>query len=280
MSGFKTRFWTALLFVVIMLCGITINEYSFLLLFGVINFLCIWEFFGLVLGKNLKESLFRNLVALFMGISPFFFSGALQLGWVPNDPDFLMIVFIVYIVFFYLTFVIELFNTSTHALQFLAYVVLGIIYIGGSFSILNSFAFVNGQYLYYLVLGPVLFTWINDTAAYLVGSKFGKTPLFPRISPKKSWEGTFGAALITLIMAYPISLLMPQLSYSTWLGMATVIFITGGIGDLVESMFKRSINIKDSSGLLPGHGGFLDRFDAFIFSVPFVAAYLFLTDII
>lgn len=276
-KSLRTRVWTSVFFVAIMLGGILGGAYTYLLLFGIINFLCIWEFFGLVLGKNRGESIFRNVVALFMGVSPFFFSAFFQMGWLPDHPDFLIKAFTFYVILFYLTFVIELFNPSNNALQFLSYVVLGIIYIGGSFTILNSFAFSGGAYQYQLVLGPVLLVWTNDTAAYLVGSRLGKRPLFPRISPKKTWEGSIGAALITMIMAWPVSLVLPQLPFWAWFSIAVIVFFTGGIGDLVESMFKRSINIKDSSTLLPGHGGFLDRFDAFVFTVPFVAAFLYLS---
>ena len=277
MQGVRKRVITATIFVAIMLVGIIAGAYTFLILFGTINFLCLWEFFGLVLGKDRSASMLRNILGISFGLLPFLFSGSIQMAWIPYSSSFLMFYFIIFILCFYLIFVVELFRTSDHALQFLSYLILGIIYIGSSFAVLNSIAFVNGVYQFQIVLGIVLLVWTNDTAAYFVGSKLGKTLLFPRISPKKTWEGSIGAAIITLIIAFPVSLVLPYFQFGIWVCIAIIIFTAGGIGDLVESMFKRSINTKDSGSLLPGHGGFLDRFDAFIFSVPFIAAFLIFT---
>ena len=113
-------------------------------------------------------------------------------------------------------------------------------------------------------------TWTNDTAAYFAGTYLGKNKLFPQISPKKTWEGSFGGLLGTMLMAYGLSVVFPELAASTWIAIGAVVAIFGSIGDLVESMLKRSHQVKDSGTLLPGHGGFLDRFDAFIFLIPFV----------
>ncbi|MEO0775984.1 MAG: phosphatidate cytidylyltransferase, partial [Bacteroidota bacterium] len=126
------------------------------------------------------------------------------------------------------------------------------------------------------VFGLLLLTWSNDTAAYLVGSRIGKTPLFPRISPKKTWEGSLGGVVITFLIAFLISQWFREHSTKQWLVLAGIVAIFGSTGDLVESMLKRSENIKDSGNLLPGHGGVLDRFDAFIFLLPFATAYLLL----
>ena len=109
-----------------------------------------------------------------------------------------------------------------------------------------------------------------------MGSQIGKTKLFPRISPGKTWEGSTGGVIVTFIVAYLLSLLFTDLRLMDWLILAAIVSLFGSIGDLVESMLKRSLNIKDSGNLLPGHGGILDRFDAFIFLLPFAAAYLLL----
>ena len=117
-------------------------------------------------------------------------------------------------------------------------------------------------------------TWANDVGAYFVGSKFGKTKLFPRISPKKTWEGSFGGVMMTFLTGWLLSLYIIELNLKDWLILALIVSIFGSIGDLVESMLKRSVGVKDSGTILPGHGGFLDRFDAFIFLLPFAACYL------
>jgi phosphatidate cytidylyltransferase len=278
MQQMKIRVITAGIFVAVMLTGMFGGAYTYLLVFGMINFLCLWEFYDMVLGKDRDKSLLRSLVSISLGLFPFVISALVGLEWIVPDQLLLFKLAIAYILGFYLAFVLELFKTSGNALSYLGFTFLGIIYISSAFSILNTIVFQGGAYQMHIVMGIILLVWTNDAAAYFVGSSMGKNFLFPRISPKKTWEGTIGAAIITLIIAYPVSLVFPQLSLGIWIGVTIVILITGGIGDLVESMIKRSKLVKDSSGLLPGHGGFLDRFDAFIFCVPFVAAFLIFTN--
>ncbi|TAK40283.1 MAG: phosphatidate cytidylyltransferase, partial [Saprospiraceae bacterium] len=117
-------------------------------------------------------------------------------------------------------------------------------------------------------------TWMNDTGAYIIGSLFGKHLLFSRISPKKTWEGTFGGIAITFLVAFLFCVFTNELRFRDWIILGAIVSIFGSVGDLVESMLKRSVGVKDSGNLLPGHGGVLDRFDAFIFVLPFAAAYL------
>jgi phosphatidate cytidylyltransferase len=121
-----------------------------------------------------------------------------------------------------------------------------------------------------------LLIWSNDAFAYAVGSLIGKHKLFPRISPGKTWEGTLGGIFFNFVVAYLLSLLFPVLGLRDWAVIAAIVSIFATFGDLVESMMKRSLNIKDTGNLFPGHGGMLDRFDAYFFAIPFVAAYLFL----
>ncbi|MEO1438184.1 MAG: phosphatidate cytidylyltransferase, partial [Bacteroidota bacterium] len=116
--------------------------------------------------------------------------------------------------------------------------------------------------------------WANDTFAYLLGSWIGKTKLLPRVSPKKTWEGTLSGVFVTLLASWLYYLLFGHLELEQWLVIGGIIAVLGTIGDLIESMLKRSFEAKDSGGLLPGHGGFLDRFDSFIFVIPFVWVYL------
>lgn len=128
----------------------------------------------------------------------------------------------------------------------------------------------------YLLLAVIVFIWLNDIFAYLVGSQFGKRRLFARISPKKSWEGSIGGLIFTLLSAYLLSVFIEWISLKDALIIASIIVIFGSLGDLIESMMKREANVKDSGKILPGHGGVLDRFDATFFAVPFVFIYLIL----
>jgi phosphatidate cytidylyltransferase len=119
-------------------------------------------------------------------------------------------------------------------------------------------------------LGILGLNWINDTFAYLTGSLIGKTPFFPRISPKKTWEGTLGGIFFTVIIAWGISYYLNVYTPNQWVAIAASVAIFGTLGDLIESMLKRSVGVKDSGNIMPGHGGFLDRFDSFVFLLPFV----------
>lgn len=125
-----------------------------------------------------------------------------------------------------------------------------------------------------LLLAVLIFIWSNDTFAYLTGRAFGKTPLFPRISPKKTVEGTVGGILITMVIAWFIYSPSYSITHIQFLFFAAVVCVAGILGDLVESMFKRQWGIKDSGNILPGHGGILDRFDSFILVMPFAYAFL------
>lgn len=270
----KIRIITAGIFVAVMLTGMFGGAYTFLLVFGLINFLCLWEFYDMVIREDHDKNLLKKILTLGLGMFPFIFSGLVELEWLSVDNRLLLKLAILYVAGFYLNFVLELFKTSSSPLNYLGLTTFGIVYISSAFAILNIIVFKDGNYQMHIVMGTILLVWTNDAAAYFVGSSMGKNYLLPRISPKKTWEGTIGGGLISLIIAYPVSLVFPQLSLGIWIGVAIVITIFGGIGDLVESMIKRSKFVKDSGGFLPGHGGFLDRFDAFIFCIPFVAAFL------
>jgi phosphatidate cytidylyltransferase len=156
----------------------------------------------------------------------------------------------------------------------IAFTFLGICYVGVPFALLNISAFSNGYYSYEIILGLLLILWASDTGAYFAGVKFGKTKLFERVSPKKSWEGSIGGTIFAFFMAFVISLFFTDLPQWQWMWVAAIIVIAGTYGDLVESLFKRSIEIKDSGSIIPGHGGFLDRFDGLLLASPFIVAFL------
>lgn len=156
----------------------------------------------------------------------------------------------------------------------IAFTFLGIIYVAVPFALLNTAVFSDGVYNYEIIFGCLFILWASDTGAYFAGTFFGKRKLFERISPKKSWEGFFGGALLALIFTYGISQFFHTYSTAQWFIIGTLIIIGGTYGDLVESLFKRSIEIKDSGTSLPGHGGFLDRFDGLFITLPFIVVYL------
>ena len=174
-----------------------------------------------------------------------------------------------------LIFIIELYRKKPNPLVNISITFLGIFYITVPVSLFNYFGFYNsGQYDYHIILGFFILLWTNDTAAYLSGLLLGRHRLFERISPKKSWEGFIGGTLITLIIAFFLHLFLSDLARIDWIIIGIIISIAGVYGDLVESMFKRSADIKDSGAILPGHGGMLDRFDSVFLSSGLVFLYL------
>jgi phosphatidate cytidylyltransferase len=173
-----------------------------------------------------------------------------------------------------LVFLIKLYKFERKPFTNIAFTILGIFYVAMPFALLNIAAFENGIYNYEIMLGCLLILWANDTGAYFAGTFFGKTKLFERISPKKSWEGAAGGALLGLLFAWGVSEYFVTIAVWQWLVIAVLIIIGGDYGDLVESLLKRSIEIKDSGDSLPGHGGFMDRFDGLLISAPFIVAFL------
>lgn len=157
------------------------------------------------------------------------------------------------------------------------------VYIALSFSMLNVLAYhsigseahYNIQYNPILPLSIFIFTWINDTGAYCTGMLFGKHRLFERISPKKSWEGSIGGGAFSIIAAIIMAHFFPFMTLGVWIGLALTIVIFGTWGDLTESLLKRTLGIKDSGNILPGHGGMLDRFDSTLMAVPAAVVYLY-----
>ena len=152
----------------------------------------------------------------------------------------------------------------------IAFTLLGIIYVAVPMALLSILAFSKGDYNPALIFGIIFLHWASDTGAYFAGTAFGKTRLFERVSPKKSWEGSIGGGVLTAVVALVLAHYFPSISQLEWLLMAAIVVVAGTYGDLVESLFKRSIQIKDSGTIIPGHGGFLDRFDGLLISIPFI----------
>ncbi len=273
MKGLTRRAITAALFVVVMLTGLFIGKMSFILLFAIITVLCLWEFLNMVLHHDTRRDWIRIFIGVVFGLSPFALASQMHMTMDSND-RFVILTSVLFFPLIFSALIYELFTASEKPFQNVAYMVLGMVYIGAPFSLLNFIAFNGDKFNVWPIFGLLLLTWMNDTGAYLIGSKFGKTPLLPRISPKKTWEGTIGGVAVTFGVGYLFCAVTGELRLMDWMALSAIVAIFGSIGDLIESMLKRSLGIKDSGTLLPGHGGMLDRFDAFIFVLPFAAAYL------
>lgn len=276
MKGLIRRATTAVIFVIVMLAGLFGGRYTFVALFAIITALCLWEYLSMVLIKFTKRDYYRMLLGVGFGLTPFVLSSILHMRPIAaqTNDQFVIVTAFLFFPFIFLAFIYELFAGSSKPFQNVGFIVLGMVYIGAPFALLDFIAFQDGDFSGLIVFGLLLLTWMNDTGAYITGSNLGKTPLFASVSPKKTWEGTIGGVLTTLLVAYFFGYFTNSLRIMDWMVLGVIVAIFGSVGDLVESMLKRSVGVKDSGTLLPGHGGVLDRFDAFIFILPFAAAYL------
>ncbi len=174
----------------------------------------------------------------------------------------------------WVVFIYELLmNVKGNVLANCGYYTLAIVYIVAPLAMSSYLAFDHGTYYPWRIFGLFILIWTSDSMQYFSGKLLGKHKLYERISPKKTWEGTIGGFIFTIVAGYTLSMFRPEFSATHWMVIAALVAVFGSIGDLVESMFKRQMNVKDSGNFLPGHGGALDRFDSFIFVLPFVVVY-------
>ncbi len=274
MKGLLRRASTAVIFVLVMIGGLFGGRLSFIFLFAIITALCLWEYLSMVLNRYTRRDFTRMLLGVGFGLTPFVLASILTMSPIKSNDQFVIFTSILFFPFIFLAFIYELFTRSANPFQNVGFIVLGMVYIGAPFALLGFIAFEGEKFNSWIVFGLLLLTWMNDTGAYIVGSQFGKHPLHPRISPKKTWEGTIGGVVVTFLVAWGFCAVSGELRLQDWMVLALLVSVFGSMGDLVESMLKRSVGVKDSGSLLPGHGGVLDRFDAFIFLLPFAAAYL------
>ena len=278
MKNLIVRTITGIFFVVaVVVCFLRPVAMEFL--FALVTGLSLWEYCGLV--NTVKGVSVNRFISTIAGVYFFLAVGGFCSGVVPTGA-----VFIPYLLTIVYLFISELYTKADNAINNWAHTMLGQMYIALPFSTINVLAFnatPDGSIVYnYIVpLCVFIFLWANDTGAYCSGSLFGRHKLFPRISPGKSWEGSIGGAIIVLAVAYLVGWYdnshTPEATLTTlqWMGLGLVVVVFGTWGDLVESLFKRTLGIKDSGNILPGHGGMLDRFDSSLMAMPAAVIYLF-----
>jgi len=164
-----------------------------------------------------------------------------------------------------------LWPNNNHPFINIGVTITGLLYVSLPMAMLSLIAFGSGHFEPGRVFCLIFFVWAADTGAYFAGKNLGKHKLAPRISPGKTWEGWAGGALLTLVTGWAAGYFLPDIPLSHRLVAAGVVAIFGPLGDLAESMLKRSAGVKDSGTFLPGHGGLLDRFDAFLLVLPVLA---------
>jgi phosphatidate cytidylyltransferase len=286
---FKTRSLTAVIFVVVMLTGLLWNHWSFFILFSIVHFGCWTEY--------------QKLVGLidpdYTTITPFHKHGVKLAGWCmmlyfTSDHISLFglpmheIGWFLGLLFIFILPIVELLFAKEIKPKNIGYSALGLLYISLSWGLMmdlrssfippdkEAFSFSLDNWGKLIPCGLIFSIWINDTMAYIVGSLIGKTP-FSKISPKKTWEGTVGGAILCIAV---IALLgyytAPANGYHVihWIAIAAIAAVVGTAGDLLESKLKRLADVKDSGHIMPGHGGFLDRFDSLLLAIPFVWLYI------
>ena len=270
---------TGVLFVAILVtCFLKLQ--TMVLLFALITGLTIWEFTGLV---NQQEDVKTNrFICTAAGVYLFLAVAGFCTGFTPSQSFTQAALFIPYLITIIYLMVSELFLMEKNPVHDWAYTMLSQLYIALPFSTINILAIQdtpNGAvYNYLLPLSVFIFLWVNDTGAYCTGSLFGRHKLFPRVSPGKSWEGSIGGAVFVVIAAIVISILSGDtspVSTGVWIGLGLVVVVFGTLGDLVESLLKRTLGVKDSGNILPGHGGMLDRFDSSLMAIPASVVYFY-----
>lgn len=274
-SNFIQRAITGVIFVGVLIGCILGGPISFSLLFALITALTIHEF-GTIVSKQPDVEI-NKPICMLAGV--FLFFGFAYLSVMPGQSEIL----IPYLFLLIYLLVSELYLKKKNPLNNWAYTMMSQVYIALSFSMLNVLAYhsVGGTSPYQIQYNPILplsifiFTWINDTGAYCTGMLFGKHRLFERISPKKSWEGSIGGGVFSIIAAILMAHFFPFMSIGVWIGLALTVVVFGTWGDLTESLLKRTLGIKDSGNILPGHGGMLDRFDSTLMAVPAAVVYLY-----
>lgn len=279
MSNFWSRTITGLSMVFVLLAAIWFSGWVFSLIFLAVAVLGLLEFYGLVAGDGCRP---QKLFGTAAGTLIYITAMTVFLGPAPEtrtEMFRLALPFLVIIPLIFIVFLNEIYRNLPNPLVNIAVTVLGFLYIALPLSLLTWFS-RPGQAEFLgmpaLLTGYFAFTWLNDTAAYLYGKQFGKHKFFERISPKKTWEGTIAGGVTTLAAAAALHFLVPAIPPADWLVLAGMVVFFGTHGDLAESLLKRSLNVKDSGTILPGHGGILDRFDTMLVSAPFVFLYFFL----
>ena len=277
MKIFIVRTITSVFFVAAVVSSFLRPE-AMVLLFALVTGLTLWEFTGLV--NDSGRAVVNRFISTAAGVYLFMAMSGFASNLTPSS------VFIPYLLTLVYLLVAELYLKQADPLADWAYTMMSQMYVALPLSLINVLAFhaVDGDVTYTLALplSIFVFLWLNDAGAYCIGSLLGRHKLFPRISPGKSWEGSIGGAVLVVAGSVAVYYLVRQyglqpasLTLLEWVGLGLVVVVFGTWGDLVESLMKRTLGIKDSGNILPGHGGMLDRFDSTLTALPAAVVYLY-----
>ncbi|HPK04303.1 MAG TPA: CDP-archaeol synthase [Bacteroidales bacterium] len=267
--NFRTRTLTAILFAVVMVGAILLGVNYFAALMLVVYILGMGEFYRLFKPYASNAS---RVAGTITGALIFILIFAFNSSWI--EAKWLWAVPLIFMI----PFLTAMFDNNSQSSQFIGISLAGIMFISVPLSLLSS-VYLLGEKIRpltgaYLLLMILVILWVYDSAAYILGSSFGRHTLYKRLSPGKTWEGCIGGLVFGLATAFIVSYYLTSIQVVHWIAMALIIMIAGTLGDLCESMLKRHAGVKDSGTLLPGHGGILDRFDALFFTAPVIYFYL------
>jgi len=262
------RTLSGIVYLVVIIGPLFAGKVPFGLVFLLIALLALYEFYDMALASGASPFMLPSLItgAMLFVLAYLVAASVLPYRMLTLAVPFLLILFLT-----------ALYSLRPDVIRNTAVSLLGLLYVMLPFASLNFLAFpavAGGAYTHRIILGILILIWLNDTGAYLVGITIGRHRLFERISPKKSWEGAIGGTLITLAAAWWMNDVMGLLDTEHWMALALIVSVFGVFGDLTESLFKRSVNMKDSGTLIPGHGGVLDRVDSILFVMPVSLCYL------
>ena len=272
MKKFLVRVATGAAFAITLIAAILYGKASFGVLFLIVTLLSVNEFCSLA--KKYRGTTFSNWLAVLGG--GYLFIATFMVFHVKGINPLTM--YSPYIAVVAYIFIRQLFDTEGKPLDNYAYFSLSQIYVAAPLALLNILSTGGVEegctYSWLLPITIFFFIWCNDTGAFFIGCAIGRHKMFERISPKKTWEGFIGGATVAIVAGVVMSRFFDIMNIWQWMGLAATIVAAGTLGDLVESSMKREMQIKDSSNILPGHGGMLDRFDSTLLAIPCVLIYL------
>jgi phosphatidate cytidylyltransferase len=286
MSNLAQRVIFGLIGAALLLGSVWYSAWTFALFFGAVQMRMLWEFY-----RMMRHAGYKPAALLGGGISVLIFAGVLGVVVVNNATDSIgqgmhfivgdarsagIILMGILLLLPVILILREMAAWPREQQDFSPFsnvgvALLGLLYVSLPMSLLNVVAFTETGYDYRRIFALLLLVWASDTGAYAAGKTFGKHKLAPKISPGKTWEGAVGGFVLTLVVGWGLGYLLPELSLTYRLVAAGAVAVFGPLGDLAESMLKRSVGVKDSGRIMPGHGGLLDRFDAFLFILPVLA---------